>query len=969
MPIPILLASAALNLAAPNAPERLGLEGPWQLSQPDRKIDVPAVVPGVVQTDLMRANVLPDPYFGANGRQAQWVSDLPWRYSRSFRVSPAFLSHRRIVLRCEGLDTIATLFINGKEVAKADNMFRTWEFDAKPFLRAGENTIRIDFQSLDAYMKANIDRPKPFGKPVQDGGKHFIRKPPFQGGWDFAPKLLTTGIWQGIGLVGWDAARLTAVGVVQDHSKPGQVDLDVKVDADTAGATKAHVSVLYKGRKVVEGDAPVAQGTAATKLTVRDPKLWWPNGMGPQNLYDVRVELRDARNQVVDRGARRIGLRTVKWIAKTDHNPLALTVNGRRFFAKGSNWVPLDSLLRPDPKRERRLVQDAIDANMNLMRLWGGGYYEADSFFDICDEKGLLVWFEFKYADAPYPSFDPTWLANARAEAEDQVRRVRHHPSIAVYSGNNEVIGFIRDTTTESAMNREEYNLLFHQTLRDVVRDLAPDAAYTPGSPEIGDDHYWDVWHGSATFASYRNLHGFMSEYGFQAFPVPRSVEQFTTADDRASIATPVMLEHQKNWRDGNALIFSTSLRTYRRPKDFESTLWLGQINQAEGILTGVEHWRRDWPNSTGSLVWQYNDPWPVTSWSMIDYYGRPKALYYRLKHAYAPVALSGLADGQTGKVGLWVVNDRTEAKSGRIEWTLTRLDGSVVERGSVAVTVPAGTSSVQVLDKDLKAVVDREGASKLLLWATLRTPGEPESKTLLTFARAKELDLVDPAIEATVIPSGKGYRVTLRSARPALYAWIELKGMDAELSDNFIHLQPGVPATIDVEPAAKVSLDQVKKALVTRSLVDTYLPGTEAYPKVRPDAQGRIVATADEADIQGEGPVLEVGVQNNLGNWRSANNAIRWTVLDAKAGTYAITALVSAPASDAGGTFEVEVDGSRVTATVPATKSWTDYVEMPLGTLTIAKNGTAILTLRPLTKPHDNLMNLRLLILTPITR
>lgn len=937
------------------------------LSQPDRHISVPAHVPGVVQTDLMRAGKIPDPFIGLNGKVVQWVSDVPWHYSRTFEVSSQFLAEGHIVLQCEGLDTFATLRINGHQVAQTDNMFRTWEFDVKRYLKLGLNTTEIDFEPIEAYAKANEGRPKLFGKPIQNHGMGYVRKPAFQWGWDFAPRLLTTGIWRKIGLVGWDGGRVTDVEVEQDHSEKGQVKLDVKVSPDGPKAASARVTVLFKTDKVAETTSAVVGGKAETKLTISNPRLWWPSGMGHQDLYDVRVELLDSQGRILDERSKRVGLRTVRWIPKTDQTPLALTVNGRKFFAKGSNWVPPDSLIvRTTPDQERNLVQMAVDANMNLMRLWGGGFYENDSFFDACDEMGLLVWFEFKFADAPYPSFDPKWLANVRAEAQDNVRRVRHHPSIAVYSGNNEVIGFIRDQTTESSMNRDEYNLLFHTTLRDVVHDLAPDAAYTPGSPEIGDDHYWDVWHGSASFTSYRSRHGFMSEYGFQAFPVPRSVEAFTEHRDRTSVETPVMLEHQKNWRDGNALIVSTLLRNYRKPKDFDSTLWVGQINQAEGILTGVEHWRRDWPNSTASLVWQFDDPWPVTSWSMVDYYHRPKALYYSLRHAYAPVALSGLADGRTGKVELWAVNDRPKPKRGTVDWSLVRLDGNVVRRGTEQVEIPAGTSSKKLGEYAFEQIINKVGADNLVFSATLSTPGESTSSTLLTFVRPKDLRLVDPGIHSSVSSTTTGFRVTLASSQPALWVWVELAGLDSTLSDNFVNLLPGKPVSIDIVPAQKTSWVEARNLLRVRSLYDTYLPGTEVSPTVKPDGHGRLVLTADDAEIDGDGATLEPGTPSNIGTWLNVDTSLRWAIREAKAGNYDVTAIISAPPSDAGAGFELAVDASRLAGTVPETKDWKDYVEIKLGKVIVSKDGNISIALRATSMPHDRIMNLRSITLTP---
>lgn len=964
----IMLPAIVLALAPNSTPERLPLEGTWRLTQAERKIDVPATVPGVVQLDLMQAGKIPDPFLGLNDKAAQWVGEVPWTYSRQFEVSPLFLRHRKIVLRCEGLDTLGRIEINGKEVGRPDNMHRTWEFDIRPYLQAGKNDIRVDFQPIEPFLKAHEVQAEFPGKPVQSHGWGYVRKPSFQMGWDFSPKLITAGIWRKIGILGWDAARLTDVEIDQDHREKGKVGLNLKLNADVDQPVKARVEVRYKGQAVAHSETKLSQGAGSAHLAIQDPKLWWPSGMGPQNLYDVRVELRDAQGRLVDQGAKRIGLRTVTWFAKTDKTPLGLAVNGRRFFAKGSNWVPADSLLvRTTPAQEKALVQKAVDANMNLLRLWGGGHYESDSLFDICDEKGLLVWFEFKFADATYPAFDPKWLANVKAEAEDNVRRVRHHPSVAVYSGNNEVIGFITEQTTPSSMSRADYQLLFHRTLRDVVKDLAPEAFYTPGSPEIGDDHYWDVWHGAATFASYRNLHGFMSEYGFQAFPVPRSVEQFTTPADRVSVGTPVMLNHQRNWRDGNALIVSTARRYFRRAKDFESTLWLGQINQADGILTGVEHWRRDWPHSTASLVWQFNDPWPVVSWSMIDYYGRPKALYYRLKHAYAQVALSGLADAKTGIANLWVANDLPEARQGTIEWNLVRPDGQGIAKGTAKVEIPAGVSSVQATNLDLSAFVNEANAGKALLYARLKVKGQPDSDTTLLFGRAKDVDLADPEIETSVAPVRGGYAVTLQSRRPALHAWVDLAGQDAEYSDNFIHLLPGRKATVVVRPAKPVSLEEFRSALKVRSLYDTYLPGTEANPVVQAKADGTLELTADDAEIVGDGAILEVGAPSNIGNWTRVEDGLRWTVRGAKAGEYDVTAVVSIPNEEAGSTFDVEIQGRKVTGKVPGTGSWTTYQTISLGRLKIGQGGEISVLLKPTSFVKGHVMNLRNVTLTPI--
>lgn len=958
------------SLATPGGaltPEHLSLGGQWNLVQPQKHISISANVPGLVQTDLIHAGLMADPYYRDNGKNIAWASQMPWNYSRHFTVSPEFLQHRKIVLRCEGLDTLATVSVNHQVVAHTDNMFRTWEFDAKRFLKSGVNSIEVTFDPVDPYVKAHEVQTAFPGKSMPGWG--YLRKPPFQQGWDFAPVMITSGIWKNIGLVAWDAARITDVSIVQSHYKTGKVGLHVDVLADTAqAATHAHATVLFHGQKVTEGDVRLEDGKAEVRLTVDKPQLWWPAGMGKQNLYQVQVQLLNTQKKVVDQSLRRIGLRTIDWQPKTPDSPLTLMVNGQRIFAKGSNWVPRDAMpTRATAERENSLVAKAVHAHMNLMRLWGGGFYENDSFFDACDEKGLMVWFEFKYADATYPAFDAKWLAGVTAEAEDNVRRVQHHPSIAIYSGNNECIGFIGDKTVGGRISQADYNLLFHETLKDVVKRIDPMATYTPGSPEIGDDHDWDVWHGSALFNSYRNVHGFLSEYGFQAFPVPMSIDQFTKPEDRTSIGTPVMKFHQRNWRDGNQLIVSTAKKQYRTPKDFESTLWLSQIQQAEGVLTGVEHWRRDWPHSSGSLVWQFDDCWPSISWAMVDYYGRPKALYYRLQHAYAPVALSGLSNATTGQAELWVVNDRSVDKKGRISWTLIKLDGTPLKRGYTTVSIPAGTSSTKAITLDEKDAVDSEGASKLLLWATLHVVGEPDSTTVLSFVTPKNLALVEPEIKTSVKPADGGYLVTLSAKHPALWAWVELKGIDADLSDNFVSLCPGQPESILVRPKAKTSLATVKKALLVKSLFNTYLPGEEPIPTVVAATDGSLTATAELAEIVGDTAGLEAGVPGNIGNWTNPKDSLAWILKGVKPGAYAVTAVVSIPANEAGSTFAVEIDGSQVTGTVPGTQGWTDYKEISLGNVQITSSGTAKLWLRPTKKADAHVMNLRSIRLQPV--
>jgi beta-mannosidase len=967
--LPLLTSVYALSTSSSATvhPERVSLSGAWRLTQTDHRIDIPARVPGTVDSDLLVAGKIPDPFYRDNEKAVQWVGESRWTYTRDFTLTPKFVKHAHILLHCDGLDTLADVKVNGIDVGHADNMFRTWKFDIRRYVHAGSNRIEVDFDPVEPYLKAHEHQAAFPDKPMSGWG--YVRKAPFQQGWDFAPKLITCGIWRPISLVGWDEARLTDIGVVQDHSKPGRVGLTVSVDADAAKRFLARITVFYHGRRVTVADAPLAGGKAIAKLTIVHPELWWPAGMGSQNLYNVRVSLVDLEGRAVDSVMRTIGLRTITWIPKTKVHPLTLAVNGRPFFAKGSNWVPCDAVIsRASAARERRFVDDAVDAHMNFMRLWGGGYYEDDAFFDECDKKGLMLWSEFKFADAAYPIFDPAWLANVRAEAMDNVKRLRLHPSIAVWSGNNECIGFVSDKTDAEHMSRADYDLLFHQVLPDCVHSLAPEAVYTPGSPESGDDHDWSVWHGGAAFESYRDVHGFMSEFGFQAFPRPKTVDAYTAPADRDTVLSPIMRFHQRNWGSGNAMILNSLKRYYRKPKDFESTLWLSQIQQADGVLTGVEHWRRDWPNSTGSLVWQYDDCWPGASWAMVDYFGRPKALWYRLSHAYAPVMLSAIADSQTGKAELWICNDRPHPVRGKLTWYITRVDGSVIEKGYEPITISSGESSTRVVGLSEARVLKENGAGNVLLWARLDVADEPPSRTLLTFTHPKSLNLIDPHMRASISAEGSAFVVILTAAHPALRAWLDLAGSDARYSDNFVDLLPGEPIRIIVTPSSKLSLASFRKALRIRSLYDTYDQTVDQSAYVAPAADGSIVATADTADIEGVAAYLEDGKPGNIGNWSNVNDYLQWTVKGAKAGTYSVTVNVACPPGEEGSTFVVDVGGSQVKGVVPATKDWWTYTDVNLGKITIANPGDIPIVVRPISKPSAHVMNLRAVTLRPVT-
>jgi len=824
--------------------QQIDLDGEWALRQAGSTETIPATVPGCVHTDLLAAGRIEDPFYRDNELHVQWVSEKAWIYMRQFDLPAEVLQRDRVLLRCEGLDTLATIRLNGRKLGSTDNMFRTWELDAKAALKPGKNSIEVRFDSVVPYILERDRRRRlpSWGAGRFAHGREWIRKEPCNFGWDWGPTLVTCGIWRPIRLLAFDTARIADVHIRQDHSRRGIVKLTVAVTAQAAAARRrarsarltAAVTVSHGGEIVAEERAGLARGKATANLILRNPKLWWPNGMGDQPLYDVKVALLDADGNALDEQTRRIGLRTLRLIREKDKwgESFCFAANGVRFFAKGANWVPHDTfptrLTRADYET---ILRSAAQANMNMIRAWGGGIYENDWFYEICDELGICVWQDFIFACGTYPTFDDEFMANVRREVEDNVLRIRHHPCLALWCGNNELEMGLVDCK------------LFDKMLPEMLRKLDPDRDYWPSSPHspcgdradhrnpaCGDAHLWDVWHGRKPFEWYRTCtHRFNSEFGFQSFPEPKTVRTYTAPQDRN--VTSFVMEHHQRSGIGNATILSYMLDWFRLPTDFDSILWLSQILQGMAMKYAVENWRRSMPRGMGTLYWQLNDCWPVASWSSVDSYGRWKALHYMARRFYAPLLISGVEDTGKGTVEVHVTSDLRRPQQGEVRWTLTDIHGAVLAEGARGLTVrPARSARVQTLR--LGKYLAETGPRNMLLWLELLVGGRPVSDNLVTFARPKHIELPDPPIasEVTAVDDG-AVRVRLTAERPALWAWLELTHSDARMSDNFIHLRPGRPAEVIVRPVAagpqqqpgRLSVRQVKQQLVVRSLVDTY--------------------------------------------------------------------------------------------------------------------------------------------------
>ena len=614
-----------------------------------------ASVPGSVYADLLADGTMSDPYWRENELNAFALMRNDFIYKRTFTLTADDLDRPRVFLCCEGLDTLATVTVNGMTAGEADNMHIRWEWDVKALLHAGENELEILFRSPVNFVLEAGEQVPGWGSADAIPGYQHLRKAHCMFGWDWGPRLPDAGIWRDIYLLGVDEARLTAVSVRQAHTED-TVTLSVmpEIEARDASLYPYRVEVAAPDGTMVASEQ--MQGGELADIAIMQPQLWWPSGYGDQPLYTVTVTLL-INDAAVDTWSRRIGLRTLTISRDKDQwgEEFCHVVNGVKVFAMGADYIPEDNILsRVTPQRTRRLLEDAKLANFNCVRVWGGGYYPDDYFFDICDELGLLVWLDFMFACAAY-TLTPAFERSIRLEAVQNIRRVRHHACLAILCGNNEnemFFEWVRLGTQPDACvtpaHFADYIKLFEYILPQLCEAEAPDIFYWPSSPSSGgsfddpnsqyrgDAHYWDVWHGDKPFHAYRAYHfRYASEFGFQSFPTLATIESFTLPEDR-NLSSRMMERHQRH-ATANSKIMSYLIHTYPYPLTFDDLVYCSQLLQADAIRCGVEHFRQHRGRCMGAVYWQLNDCWPVASWASIDYYGRWKALHYTAKRFFAP--------------------------------------------------------------------------------------------------------------------------------------------------------------------------------------------------------------------------------------------------------------------------------------------------------------------------------------------
>ncbi len=844
---------------------RVNLQDGWRFAEAGSTEWTPVSVPGTVLSGLLEAGKMEDPYYRENEYAARELLTKDYVFETDFSVSDEVLNKKHCVLVCEGLDTLADVYVNEKLIGKSDNMHRTWRFDCKDALQK-ENHLRIYFHSALTYIREHEATP---GKEITFEatgvilGNQYIRKAHSMFGWDWGAQLPDIGIWRDLYLECYDAGRIEDVVIHQTHTWGERPQMGELSQAEYIQAIEQSDTVSLSITTVPETDA-LPEGTSVTvcvsapdgkpvetvllptkgesvqaTIQIAQPRLWWCNGLGGQSLYSVQVSLTGADGAMLDSKTYSIGLRELTVSTKKDEwgNEFAFVINGISIFSMGADYIPEDCIY-PWITKERidALLRSSVKANYNTIRVWGGGYYPSDTFYDLCDHYGLIVWQDLMYACNVY-DFTEEFEKSIRQETIDNVRRLRHHASLGLWCGNNELESAWDHwgiAETHSPLLKGDYIKQFEYVLPKVTKAEDSDTLYWPSSPssggcfdnpddhDRGDCHYWDVWHGMKPFSDYRKHYfRFCSEFGFQSFPERRTIDTFALPQD-CNIFSPVMESHQKNGT-ANGKILSYISENFRYPKDFDSLIYVSQVLQGVAIKAGVDHWRANRGRCMGALYWQLNDNWPVASWSSIDYFGRWKALHYMAARFFAPKA--GYIYTEDTKAIISAANETLEDQNLTVTVRIRDVEFNVLFEETVETCVKA-QSSCRVMERDFADVIGskkrRVFVEAVYTWADGTTSTEAE-----VFVPYKHMELMQPQIEADVTEENGTIAISLSTDCFAPFVWLEI-GEDVIFSDNCFDLTSEETKTVfiqkeDVLSGKVLRAEDVRRSLKIKSLRDTY--------------------------------------------------------------------------------------------------------------------------------------------------
>ena len=818
----------------------------WKFRQARLTNWYPATVPGVVHTDLLQNKIIEDPFFRLNERGLQWIDKEDWVYETCFTLAADMMRKENMELVFEGLDTYADVYLNDECILKADNMFRCWSIPVRQYIREENNILKVYFHS-----PVKIDVPKwdalPYQYPAsndqsENGGLFnkkisiFARKAGYHYGWDWGPRLVTSGIWRPVYIRAWSDLRINDVFIEQKEVGAGRAVIagHVELDADKdMNGVLVTITDEVTGRVLGEWQADLKRGTnrVTVDFVLHKPKLWWSNGLGEPFLYRFRTDI-IAGGELLDSKTERVGIRSLKVVHQPDKDghTFYIELNGRPVFAKGANYIPSDNFLpRVTPENYKRTILDAAGVNMNMLRVWGGGIYENDVFYDLCDEHGIMIWQDFMFACSMYPA-EGALLDNIHQEAVDNVKRLRNHACIALWCGNNECQdawlgwGWKREIERQNKEYADkiwaQYRQQYHVTLPGVVREYAPGTFYWPSSPFAfegemsgttdGDRHYWSVWYGKAPISDYDSEKSrFFSEYGFQSFPEFESVKRYAPYPEDWDIRSEVMMSHQRGGDHANGLIETYLLNEYKKPRDFRAFLYINHVLQGDAIKTAIESHRRQMPYNMGTLFWQHNDCWPVASWASRDYYGRWKAQHYYTRKAYDDILISPVVEG--GDLKVYAVSDRLENTSGRLQLQVCQFDGTVVHHWGKSVGISGNDSRVCFSAPFAKLL---EGADRGTVYVRVDYTDKSGRVYHNNYCLGKQKDMDYPKVDLqTEVHSIEGgYEVMVSSDKFARAVCLSVADNESVYSDNYFDVQP--KSSVQVQVRTRLSAEAFNGSL-----------------------------------------------------------------------------------------------------------------------------------------------------------